>query len=97
MLKVNPGCRLPGDIKSASDLWNLLMEKRSGQSAIPASRWNIDAFYHSNGGEKIGSMSMNSGYFIHEDFRELGNSFFDINNVEITFMDSQQRKLLEVV
>ena len=73
------------------------MEERSGHSKIPASRWNIDAFYHPNGAEKIGSMSMNSGYFIHEDLREFENSFFGINNIEATFMDPQQRKLLEVV
>lgn len=39
---------------------------------------------------------MNSGYFIHEDLREFENSFFGINNIEATFMDPQQRKLLEL-
>lgn len=97
LLNIVLGCRLPGEVKSASHLWDLLMEKRSGHSAVPASRWNIDAFYHPNGAEKIGTMSMNSGYFIHEDLREFENSFFGINNVEATFMDPQQRKLLEVV
>lgn len=72
------------------------MEERSGQGDVPAERWNIDAFHHPNGGEKIGSMSMRGGYFIHEDLRKFENSFFGINNVEATFMDPQQRKLLEV-
>ncbi|KAI9781322.1 MAG: Type I Iterative PKS [Peltula sp. TS41687] len=94
---VGIGCRLPGEVKCASDLWNMLMDKRSGHSKVPASRWNIDAFYHPNGADKIGSMSMDSGYFIDEDLREFENSFFGINNVEATFMDPQQRKLLEVV
>ena len=97
MLILIKGCRLPGEIKSASNLWELLMENRSGHSDIPASRWNIEAFYHPNGAEKIGTMNMKSGYFIHEDLRKFENSFFGINNIEATFMDPQQRKLLEVV
>ena len=72
------------------------MEERSGQGDVPVERWNIDAFHHPDGGEKIGSMSMRGGYFIHEDLRKFENSFFGINNVEATFMDPQQRKLLEV-
>ena len=83
-------------MKSAADLWSLLIEERSGQGDVPVERWNIDAFHHPNGGEKIGSMSMRGGYFIHEDLRKFENSFFGINNVEATFMDPQQRKLLEV-
>ena len=73
------------------------MKKESGYSEVPADRWNIDAFYHPNGAEKIGCMSMRGGYYIHENLREFENSFFGINNVEATFMDPQQRKLLEVV
>ncbi len=96
-LNSNTGCRLPGEVKSAADLWDLLKEEKSGQGKVPKERWNIDAFHHENGGEKIGSMSMDSGYFIHEDLRKFENSFFGINNVEATYMDPQQRKLLEIV
>ena len=87
----------PGHVKSSSGLWDLLMAKQSGYSDVPKSRWNIDAFYHPNGGEKIGSMSMRAGYFVQEELRNFENSFFGINNVEATYMDPQQRKLLEVV
>ena len=97
ILSINAGCRLPGGVKSAADLWDLMKDEKSGHGKVPKERWNIDAFHHENGEEKIGSMSMDSGYFIHEDHRKFENSFFGINNVEATFMDPQQRKLLEIV
>ncbi|KAI4115532.1 MAG: hypothetical protein LQ338_007846 [Usnochroma carphineum] len=93
---VGIGCRLPGEVKSAADLWNLLLEERSGQGDVLPERWNIDAFHHPNGGEKIGSMSMRGAYFIHGDLRKFENSFFGINNVEATYMNPQQRMLLEI-
>ncbi|KAF3915792.1 hypothetical protein ABW21_db0200706 [Orbilia brochopaga] len=39
---------------------------------------------------------MRGGYFLKEDIRNFENEFFGINNVEATYMDPQQRKLLEV-
>ncbi|KAL2867458.1 type I polyketide synthase [Aspergillus lucknowensis] len=92
---VGMGCRLPGGIRSPQDLWKLLTEERSGQSDVPPSRWNIDAFYHPNG-QRPGSMNTKGGYFIDEDIRQFDNGFFGINNLEATYMDPQQRKLLEV-
>ena len=37
------------------------------------------------------------GYFLKDDIRAFENSFFGINNLEATYMDPQQRKLLEVI
>jgi acyl transferase domain-containing protein len=42
-------------------------------------------------------MNADGGYFLEEDVRQFENSFFGINNMEATYMDPQQRKLLEVV
>lgn len=92
---VGMGCRLPGGVKSPADLWKLLVEERSGQCDVPASRWNIDGFYHPNI-DRPGSMNTKGGYFIQDDIRQFDNSFFGINNLEATYMDPQQRKLLEV-
>ena len=58
ILNTNTGCRLPGEVKSAADLWDLLKDEKSGHGKVPKERWNIDAFHHENGGDKIGSMSM---------------------------------------
>ena len=89
------GCRLPGEISSDSEFWDFLKEGRSGQCEIPKSRLNIDAFHHSKPG-RPGSLAMRGGYFLSEDVRLFENTFFGINNLEATYMDPQQRKLLEV-
>nr|ART35008.1 polyketide synthase [Fusarium bulbicola] len=94
---VGMGCRLPGDVGSPSDFWKLMMEKRSGQTPkVPASRFNIDAHFHPNN-DRPGSFGVLGGYFINETLQEFDPGFFGITPVEATWMDPQQRKLLEVV
>ncbi|KNA98553.1 hypothetical protein FOXG_02884 [Fusarium oxysporum f. sp. lycopersici 4287] len=91
------GCRLPGDVSSPSDFWKLMMEKRSGQTPkVPASRFNIDAHFHPNN-DRPGSFGVLGGYFLNETLQEFDPGFFGITPVEATWMDPQQRKLLEVV
>ena len=94
---VGLACRLPGEASSGSKLWDLLVNGRSGQCDIPSSRFNVDAFYHPKGVDRPGSMNTRGGYFLKEDIRSFENDFFGINNLEATYMDPQQRKLLEVV
>jgi acyl transferase domain-containing protein len=74
----------------------MLMQKRSGQCQVPKSRFNAEGFYHPDG-EISGTMNTAGGYFLQEDVRQFENNFFGINNLEATYMDPQQRKLLEVV
>nr|APX43998.1 polyketide synthase [Pestalotiopsis microspora] len=93
---VGIGCRLPGGIASASDLWDFVLENKSGQGTVPAGRYNVDAFYGPEG-SRGGLMNTNGGYFLQEDIRQFDNKFFGINNLETASMDPQQRKLLEVV
>ncbi|EAA36364.1 ketoacyl-synt-domain-containing protein [Neurospora crassa] len=93
---IGMGCRLPGGSHSSSKLWELLKAGRTAQSRFPPSRFNIDGFYHPNS-DRPGSLNMEGGYFIEDDIRGFENSFFGINNLEATYMDPQQRKLLEVV
>ncbi|KEY64667.1 hypothetical protein S7711_02867 [Stachybotrys chartarum IBT 7711] len=93
---VGMACRLPGDIRSPSQLWDFLVKKRSAQGRVPTNRFNISAFYHPDG-SRAGVMDADGGYFLNEDVRQFDNGFFSINNMEATYMDPQQRKLLEVV
>ncbi|KAK8119741.1 polyketide synthase [Apiospora kogelbergensis] len=93
---VGMACRLPGDIRSPSDLWDFLVEGKSAQGPIPVDRFNATGVY-SESPEVAGVMNIRGGYFINDDVRAFDNAFFGINNLEATYMDPQQRKLLEVV
>lgn len=48
---VGLACRVPG-ASSPSKLWQLLEEQRDVQQKMPADRFNVDAFYHSDGANK---------------------------------------------
>ncbi|KAH7316948.1 polyketide synthase-like protein [Stachybotrys elegans] len=96
---VGMACRLPGDVRSPSDLWQFLMRKGTGQGTVPPERYNIAGFF-SKKGDKSGVMNVDGGYFLREDVRQFDNDFFGINNFEATYgiyIDPQQRKLLEVI
>ncbi|OTA63674.1 polyketide synthase [Hypoxylon sp. EC38] len=90
------GCRLPGEVSSPSELWSLLVRNKSGHCRVPESRYNVDGFYHPDA-ERPGSINTTGGYFLLEDLRLFDNAFFGINNLDASYMDAQQRKLLEVV
>ncbi|KAF4499910.1 polyketide synthase [Fusarium agapanthi] len=93
---VGMACRLPGGIRSSEDLWDFMIQKKSAYGPVPADRYNIDGFYHPQS-NRSGATNVPGGYFINEDVRQFDNAFFDINNLEATYMDPQQRKILEVV
>jgi acyl transferase domain-containing protein len=48
---VGLACRVPG-AQSSSKLWDNIVEQKDLQSKIPEDRFNVDAFYHPNGGNK---------------------------------------------
>ncbi|KAI4174386.1 MAG: hypothetical protein LQ343_002321 [Gyalolechia ehrenbergii] len=94
---IGMACRLPGQVDSPSDYWDLIMAARSPQSLkVPPNRFNLDAFYHSQN-ERPGSFNVPGGYFLEGDPADFDPSFFGITPVEATWMDPQQRKLLELV
>lgn len=89
-------CRLPGGIDSSSSFWDMLVNKRTGQTnAIPPSRFNIDAHYHKNL-ERPGSFNVPGGYFLDGKPQDFDPSFFNITPVEAQWLDPQQRRMLEV-
>ncbi|RDA93312.1 hypothetical protein CP533_2039 [Ophiocordyceps camponoti-saundersi (nom. inval.)] len=93
---VGMACHLPGGISSPSGLWDFLRETKSAKCLVPSDRFKINGFFHEDG-SRAGVMNVKGGYFLKEDVRQFDNSFFGINNLEASYMDPQQRKLLEVV
>ncbi|KAK4175201.1 putative polyketide synthase [Triangularia setosa] len=93
---IGTGCRFPGGATSPSRLWQLLANPIDVSQRVPASRFNIDAFYHPDG-EYPGTTNSPSAYFLDQDHRVFDASFFSITPKEAEAIDPQQRLLLEVV
>ncbi|KAJ5415221.1 hypothetical protein N7465_003916 [Penicillium sp. CMV-2018d] len=93
---VGMGMRLPGDVRTGDQFWDLLISKRDCSSEVPKSRYNIDAFYHP---DKPQSVKTRRGYFLSDDYMQgSDNSFFaEIPGFNISELDPQQMSLMEVV
>ena len=87
-------CRLPGQVTTPSDLWELCTRARSGWSPIPKERFSVEAFHHPNP-SKVGSFNPKGGYFLDEDIARFDAPFFNLSVQEASSMDPQQRLLLE--
>eukprot|EP01062_Namystynia_karyoxenos_P051198 TRINITY_DN400_c0_g1_i6.p1 TRINITY_DN400_c0_g1~~TRINITY_DN400_c0_g1_i6.p1 ORF type:complete len:1562 (+),score=549.99 TRINITY_DN400_c0_g1_i6:451-4686(+) len=80
---VGIGCRLPGSVSSAEDLWAVLREGKCVVDKVPEGRW------------PAGHGASEHGAFL-SDVRSFDHSFFGIAPEEAALMDPQQRLLLEV-
>ncbi|KAI0832170.1 hybrid PKS-NRPS PsoA [Hypoxylon sp. FL0890] len=93
---IGTSCRLPGGVNSPRKLWELLKHPADLSSKIPSSRFNPDAFYHSNA-EHPGTSNVKKAYLLEDDPLAFDNDFFNISIREAESMDPQQRILLEIV
>ena len=87
---------LSGEFPGAStldDFWQLLLEGKEGISEVPASRWDINAYYDANP-EAPGKMISRRGGFI-ADLNQFDAGFFAISPKEAQYLDPQQRLLLK--
>ncbi|MFE6871815.1 type I polyketide synthase, partial [Kitasatospora sp. NPDC057692] len=87
---VATGCRLPGGVRSAEDLWHLVAEGADAIGAFPADRgWESGP----EGDDAAGSATRQGGFVY--DAAEFDAEFFGISPFEALAMDPQQRLLLE--
>lgn len=63
---IGMGCRFPGDAKSPSEFYDMLVKGRSGWSEVPKDRFNIDAYWHPSH-ERKGTIVNRGGHFLSED------------------------------
>jgi acyl transferase domain-containing protein/acyl-CoA synthetase (AMP-forming)/AMP-acid ligase II/acyl carrier protein len=92
---VGMACRFPGAEGGPQAFWDLLVEGREGIREVPASRWDIDAYYDPEMGSTTSMNTRRAGFI--EGIDVFDAAFFGISKREAEAMDPQQRLLLEVV
>ncbi|QNI09027.1 type I polyketide synthase [Mycobacterium kubicae] len=88
---VGVDCRFPG-APDKDAFWRLLMEGAVTDSEVPSQRWDVDAYYRTDGAP--GSMNTRRGHFL-DNVDTFDNDFFGIAPIEAGGLDPQQRLLLE--
>ena len=89
------GCRFPGGVSTPDTYWELLCNGVDAIMEVPASRWDIDAYYRP-APPLPGKMTTRWGGFI-DGVDQFDPQFFGISPREAISMDPQQRLLLEIV
>ncbi len=90
---VGVGCRFPGGVTDTETYWQMLMNRVSGITEVPANRWNWKNYFHPNG-DAPSRMTTKWGGFL-DNHTEFDGSFFGLSPREAIQMDVQQRWLLE--
>jgi acyl transferase domain-containing protein len=91
---IGMACRLPGQVSTLQEFWELCARGRSGWSEMPKDRFNPEGFYHPNP-DRTGCFNPKGGHFLDEDIALFDAPFFNTTLQEARAMDPQQRLLLE--
>ncbi|MBD8498536.1 type I polyketide synthase [Paenibacillus arenosi] len=88
------GCRFPGGITDPDTFWNLLKNEVDAITEVPSDRWSLDKYYDPER-SKPGKTYTRCGGFL-ERMDQFDASFFGVSPREASFIDPQQRLLMEV-
>ncbi|MFI7465262.1 type I polyketide synthase [Nonomuraea sp. NPDC049646] len=90
---VGIGCRLPGDVHSPDEFWDLLCAGRNTTGPLPAGRWRR---YETRSPEDAAALrdGVRHGSFL-SDIEGFDAEFFGLSPREAELMDPQQRILME--
>ena len=92
---VGMGLRMPGNVNTIEDLWQILINKEDTITEIPKDRWDADAIY-SEDVLAPGKSNSKHGSFLQNDVKTFDAGFFGIPPREAKSIDPLQRMLLEV-
>ncbi|MFI0976949.1 amino acid adenylation domain-containing protein [Streptomyces sp. NPDC021093] len=77
---------------STADLWRVLLAGEDCLREVPASRWDIDEYYGTEG--KPGTVYLRRAGFV-EGLHEFDAGFFRLSPAEAQWIDPQQRQLIQ--
>ncbi len=92
---IGVGCRFPGGANNPESFWQILHHGIDTIRDVPASRWDVDAYYNPDPATS-GKMYTRQGGFLGVNIEEFDAEFFGLAPRETVSMDPQQRLLLEV-
>jgi myxalamid-type polyketide synthase MxaE and MxaD len=91
---IGVGCRLPGKINNTEQYWEALKEGVDAITEIPKDRWEVDEYYDSDP-NAVNKINTRWGGFI-EQVSKFDYGFFNLSPREASYIDPQERLLLEV-
>ena len=91
---VSMACRFPRSSDTPEKFWQSLIEQQDLVGEIPGDRWDLEAF-HDDDPDVPGKMYARKGVFL-ESIDQMDPEFFGISPREATWVDPQQRLLMEV-